>query len=285
MQLILIMEYSYTLRTAREKPPPFLFPQYARTFVLLTQAKMAQDLDTLLNQLEKELQSNQDELVNWSLNYFRMHRYRYRHDLSVVREYYSEGEVLEAGSLPCHMTWLLEKSGFPTVGLDIEPERAAGFIRDHGLRVTQCNFETETIPYEDGRFHFILLNEVFEHLRINPIATLREINRVMHPDGHIMLTTPNLYSLYNIQSLLRGRGFDNPYQQFEKLETLGHMGHVREYTNRQVKEFLSNTGFEPVHTHYVDHSKYGGNLKVLNALSFIRPFRRFQEVISKKEKS
>ncbi len=246
---------------------------------------MTESLDTLLNQLETTLQSNQDELVNWSLNYFRLHRDRYRHDLKVVRKYLTEGEVLEVGSLPCHMTYLLEKSGFPTVGLDLAPERAADFIKENKLRIERCNFETEPIPFEDNRFHFIIFNEVFEHLRINPIATLREINRVMHPDGHIMLTTPNLYSLYNIQSLLRGKGFDNPYAQFEKLEKLGHMGHVREYTNRQVKEFLVNTGYEPISTHFVNHSKYGGNLKILNAFNFVSPFRRFQVVVSKKAHS
>jgi hypothetical protein len=33
------------------------------------------------------------------------------------------------------------------------------------------------------------------------------------------------------------------YRQYEKLESLGHMGHVREYTTREVADFLARTGF------------------------------------------
>ena len=33
------------------------------------------------------------------------------------------------------------------------------------------------------------------------------------------------------------------YRQYEKLTTLGHMGHVREYTTREVTDFLARLGF------------------------------------------
>jgi hypothetical protein len=33
------------------------------------------------------------------------------------------------------------------------------------------------------------------------------------------------------------------YRQYEKLESLGHMGHVREYTTREVCDFLTRVGF------------------------------------------
>ena len=58
----------------------------------------------------------------------------------------------------------------------------------------------------------------------------------------------NLRSLAGLANfLLKNRCYSceaEPYQEFSKLESLGHMGHVREYTTREVVEFLARIGFE-----------------------------------------
>src|SRR5690606_40208586 len=64
------------------------------------------------------------------------------------------------------------------------------------------------------------------------------------PGGKLILSTPNVYAIGNLYLFLRGRSIDNsPYREFLKLETLGHMGHVRIYSAREVEEFLVNTSF------------------------------------------
>ncbi|MCH8875010.1 class I SAM-dependent methyltransferase, partial [candidate division KSB1 bacterium] len=138
--------------------------------------------------------------------------------------------------------------GHPVIGLDLKLERAASFIEYHDLHVMQCDIENERFPFDDNRFGLILFTEVFEHLRINPIFTLRETNRVLKPGGILILTTPNLYSLGNIASFCLGNGLMmmTPYKEFEKLHTVGHMGHIREYSTREVTEFQDNTGFEVI---------------------------------------
>ena len=117
----------------------------------------------------------------------------------------------------------------------------------------QVRCRTGTFPFRAARFSFILFNEVFEHLRIDPIATLAEIRRVLRPGGSLVLSTPNLYSLKSIASFLRGRGFDDPYREFHKLHSLGHMGHVRVYTAHQIRTFLSEAGFRNIETRYQFH--------------------------------
>jgi hypothetical protein len=61
------------------------------------------------------------------------------------------------------------------------------------------------------------------------------------------LSTPNLRSFRGIRNLIvRNQGHAvsaGVYRQYAKLETLGHMGHVREYTTREVAEFLTRIGF------------------------------------------
>lgn len=107
--------------------------------------------------------------------------------------------------------------------------------------------ETEKLPFDDGSFDAVVFNELLEHLRINPIFTLSEVLRVMKPDGILTLSTPNLRSLDGVRNfLLHDRAFSctaGIYFEYKKLETIGHMGHVREYTRTEVVEFLQTVGF------------------------------------------
>ena len=84
---------------------------------------------------------------------------------------------------------------------------------------------------------------------INLIFTMREVLRILKPGGQLLLSTPNMRSLRGIRNFLFKRrvqsGWWDIYEQYEKLETLGHMGHVREYTATEVTGFLRRVGFEP----------------------------------------
>ncbi|MBL0923484.1 MAG: class I SAM-dependent methyltransferase [Sphingomonadaceae bacterium] len=49
-----------------------------------------------------------------------------------------------------------------------------------------------SIPVEDGRFDRIIFNQVQEHLP-DPLAVLRELNRVLKPGGKLLCTAPLFY--------------------------------------------------------------------------------------------
>jgi len=112
------------------------------------------------------------------------------------------------------------------------------------LDIKKANIETEKLPYKNNTFDFIIFNEVFEHLRINPILTLKEINRVLRPGGILLLTTPNLYAIHKILMFNLGRSFNDAYDEFNKLNIYGYMGHIREYSTKEVRKFLKNTNFK-----------------------------------------
>jgi SAM-dependent methyltransferase len=211
---------------------------------------MEKNIDHIFALLAGDLDLIEPRLRQWSRQYFLNHQKRYRSDLQIIQQYYCDGEILEIGSLPCHITYCLKKLNLPVVGVDIEPGRADDFLNKHGLTVKKCDIEKEQMPFSDDKFNMVLFNEVFEHLRIDPIATLKEVHRVLSPGGIIILSTPNLCALDKRWQLFCGRGYDDPYSEFEKLHLLGHMGHVREYTTSQVRKFLCNTGFEVVAVEY-----------------------------------
>jgi len=219
-----------------------------------------EEYNTILNQISKDLKLINSKLKNWNLNYYLIQKNRYISDLQFFKFYYKSGEILEVGSLPCHFTALLKLLGYSVTGLDLNPNRAKEFIEKYNLTVIKCDIENEKIPFEDNKFDFIIFNEIFEHLRINPIFALKELNRVLKSNGIMMLTTPNLYSIIKIIAYLSGRGFNDPYTEFEKLYTLGHIGHIREYSTKEVKKFLENTGFKIIEIKY---RKYEMNRKYI----------------------
>lgn len=249
---------------------------------------MKKSIDQIFQELEVNIKSQENssvELQNWNLNYFRNHQSRFKNDFKTVKEYYSAGKILELGSAPLHFTYLLKKMDMSVIGADIDPDRFRDFITAYDLEVVKCNVETETLPFKDEEFHLVVFNEIFEHMRIDPISTLKEIRRVIHPEGYLILSTPNLYSITTYINFLLGKGFDDPYEQFEKIEKFGHMGHVREYSVSQVKRFLLKTGFTTIEVKLQSHRRLKGLWTPLNVVRKMFPrTRAFQTHICKLSK-
>ena len=52
--------------------------------------------------------------------------------------------------------------------------------------------EKDVFPYPDGHFSTVLCCELIEHLFADPMHMMGEINRILKPGGHLVLTTPNI---------------------------------------------------------------------------------------------
>jgi SAM-dependent methyltransferase len=166
--------------------------------------------------------------------------------------------------------------GYSVHGVDIAPERFAKAIVSLNLMVSKVDIETERLPFSDGEFGAIIFNELFEHLRINPIFTMKEVYRVTKPSGTLLLSMPNLKSLDGmINFVFRDRAYScasDIYNEYNKLSTLGHMGHVREYTIFEVCHFLEKIGFAIDEVIYRGY--YQSKLKrtVIGLFPSLRPF-------------
>ena len=136
---------------------------------------MNTNIEDVLLAVESELalpETPADEFESWSMNYFSNHRKRYRSDIKLIQRIHPGGAVLELGSAPFHLTAILKQLGMSVTGVDIDPSRFSGFIDRMQLEVVKCDVETEELPFPAGSFKLVLFNEVFEHMRINPIETL-----------------------------------------------------------------------------------------------------------------
>ncbi|MFJ8074136.1 class I SAM-dependent methyltransferase [Streptomyces sp. NPDC096176] len=104
------------------------------------------------------------------------------------------------------------------------------------------------LPLADGCADAVLFSEVIEHL-VDPDHALDELRRVLRPGGHLMLSTPNLAAWYNRVLLLAG-----VQPVFSEVSLRGiHgrpgtqvVGHLRLYTARALRSYLSASGFREV---------------------------------------
>ena len=202
----------------------------------------------LLDAVAARVRPDDPELGEWLAGYRRQHRDRLAADLRLVERHVAPGaRILECGAVPLLATGALARLGYEVSAVDVAPERFSRAIAGLGLDVRKCDLEREPLPFADETFDAALFNELFEHLRINPIATLEQVRRVLKTGGALLLSTPNLRSFRGLRNLLlRNRAHaasGGVYRQYQKLETLGHMGHVREYTTREVSDFLARVGF------------------------------------------
>jgi SAM-dependent methyltransferase len=223
--------------------------------------------------------------LGWHINNLYNHERRYLADLQLMADLAPPGMVLELGSAPCHMTALLKLSGYATVGVDVNPDRVAGLIQELGLDVRQCDIERSPLPFADDAFGCVLLCETFEHLRIDPAFVLSEINRVMAPQAFLVITTPNVYSLPSLGRFLLGRSIADPLEEYGKLRNVGHMGHVREYSAREVARFLEALGLavQSISYRYYAHPPgWKGTLLRIAYRLAPRRFRRDIVIVARK---
>ena len=75
------------------------------------------------------------------------------------------------------------------------------------------NAEKDRFPYPDGYFTTVLCCELIEHLFEDPMHLMAEINRIVKPEGYLVLTTPNIAALRGIAAILQGfhPGFFHAY--------------------------------------------------------------------------
>ena len=103
--------------------------------------------------------------------------------------------------------------------------------------------ERDPFPYPDGWFTTVLCCELLEHLARDPMHMMVEINRVLRPGGHLLLTTPNIASLRSIAAILQGYhpGLFTHYVHPDKAAM--EPRHYREYTPTEIRRLLEDAGF------------------------------------------
>jgi SAM-dependent methyltransferase len=160
------------------------------------------------------------------------------------RLYPQRGKLLEVGSSLGYHLDMFRKDGWDVLG--VEPYfQGCRYAREElGLEVKNAILETADIPEESQ--DVVLLNHVIEHLD-DPTRTLREVNRVLKPNGHFVIETPRYDTL--MFRLLRRRE-----------RSISCNGHIYFFTTRTLKNLYDAAGFRLVQLDYVGRSLTMGRL-------------------------
>ncbi len=152
------------------------------------------------------------------------------------------GDWLDVGCGSGSYTRLLVEAGARSVvGIDLA-------LREPLERVERTSFAvsaSEHLPFPDHHFSGALLNEVLEHVD-DEAATLREIHRVLRPDGRLVVFSPNRWFPFEGHgAIVAGRTFDGPMPLLPWLPSslAKRWMRARNYWPRQLRRQVEQGGF------------------------------------------
>lgn len=208
------------------------------------------DISSPVSRVMSELIPDSEDL-GWSGNniYHSTHKRRYARTL----------DVLFDGSAPLDDVKLLEiatSSVLPIAIQELSPgvditvthfdlSSSGKYTCTHGEKSVKVpayyvDLETMPLPAKDETFDVILCCEVLEHLDVDPMFMLAELNRVLKPGGRLILTTPNITSSHALWKMLRGI---EPYFFMQYHKDGSPYRHNYEYSRGGLEALLKAAGF------------------------------------------
>jgi glycosyltransferase involved in cell wall biosynthesis/SAM-dependent methyltransferase len=188
--------------------------------------------------------------------YAATHKSRFIHTLEITPPGNASQSVLEMGAYMQITAPLKFQLGYGnvrgcyygTLGRTDHKTITSGSGEVFECDVDHFDAEKDTYPYADGSFDTVLCCELIEHLFGDPMHMMSEINRILKPGGHLVMTTPNIGSLRSVAAILLGYhpaffpAYIHPRTDGEETEAR----HNREYVPMEVQHLLTDSGFEMV---------------------------------------
>jgi glycosyltransferase involved in cell wall biosynthesis/SAM-dependent methyltransferase len=189
---------------------------------------------------------------NGSREYIRTHQTRLEKTLAITPPGTAADRVLEMGAYLQITPALHSKLGYGEVrgcyfgpaGETVERTVTSETGETFDCEIDLFNAESDSCPYAEEHFKTVLCCELLEHLPNDPMHMMAEINRVLKPGGHLVLSTPNIASARSIAAVLQGfhPQLFSTYIRPKHGETDAR--HHREYTTTEIRQLLENSGFE-----------------------------------------
>jgi ubiquinone/menaquinone biosynthesis C-methylase UbiE len=143
----------------------------------------------------------------------------------------SNPTIVDLGCGNC--AWNIQK--LPVIGVDLSPHLLQYALENKRLSKTIIA-PTDNTNLPDNTADLVIISEVIEHLP-DPNPTLQEIERILKPNGILLVTVPfdtNLSfwkPLFTLQCFLQGNILRSIYY-------LNKCGHVKAYSPKTIQELL-----------------------------------------------
>ena len=154
---------------------------------------------------------------------------------AVILDWLGEGRsrrALDVGAAQGVLSRPLTERGWRVTGIECDPVLAqSGAV--HCARMVVANLDRE-VPALETLFDAIVYGDVLEHLS-DPLRVLTELNRLLAPDGLVVISMPNVAHFVIRLSLLVGR--------FEYLDRgILDETHLRFFTERSLRALVATAG-------------------------------------------
>jgi SAM-dependent methyltransferase len=202
------------------------------------------------------------------------------------------GDVLELGPFYGYIPFMIRKSSSSYTVLEGDDSAVYPLIplyKEHGIQFEFIDYfeifgpvkhATHRLPFSDNKFDRILCWQTMEHFCFNPVKFVRELLRILKPDGKVFITVPNKASFQSFVGLMFGRGEQKQikeYFEFENHQSGGKTAfygfHWREYTVTELSKLFATAGFQILRcrtaTVFFDHGKISIARHMLRYLSTI----------------
>jgi 2-polyprenyl-3-methyl-5-hydroxy-6-metoxy-1,4-benzoquinol methylase len=159
--------------------------------------------------------------------------YHYAKELlsdSVIRSD-SRPKALDVGCGVGEFMLTLREMGFRVEGVDGSQEQM-DIVYSTGFEGKVADLE-DGLPYPNESFGLVTCLELIEHI-VRAEELLREIHRILHPEGYLLLSTPNFSFLNNRLHYLFGAPPCNEGV------------HLRYFTKQGLESLLNRTGFRVI---------------------------------------
>lgn len=109
-----------------------------------------------------------------------------------------KGRILDVGCGDSLLSHQLLRRGWEVYAVDLEPQPGAKkLLGDHFLKA-----DATDLPFPEEFFDQIIAISTLEHMR-DDVACVREVSRVLKPDGKILITVPLGFSFYDMSTVRR----------------------------------------------------------------------------------
>jgi len=209
--------------------------------------------------------------------------HRFKRIIKTIERFKKKGKLLDIGCSYGYFLKLAQGYGWETYGIEIS-DYVSHYCRQK-LNLNVFTGDVREAHYPSQYFDVITMFHVLEHV-LDPLDYLREINRILKPDGLIVVEVPNIGSL-------KAKLAKKNWISFKPPE------HLYYFSLKTIIQFLNETGFQPVKVDtsggtytltaldklglenvrqgVIRHFKYLAWLK--NLVQFIQKLLRWQDVI------
>jgi len=177
------------------------------------------------------------------------HKRRYARTLELIVDNLSSGgSVVELGTshvFPIALEMLGVDVRMSVTDFDLNLSISGSMVcsvegRKREVERYSVDLESTPLPVADGLFDVVLCCEVLEHMDVDPMFMLAEVNRVLKVGGRLILTTPNITNTRAIWKVLRGI---EPYFYMQYHKDRSPYRHNYEHSVDTVEALLAGAGF------------------------------------------